>query len=272
MLKRLAILGMLLTVAMAPSPMPGQTVKAAAQGGAKGENQSQGKQGTPAPASALVNNPIQSGSAKPNGQPVAGEDKEQTVTIRGLPPVALADKRKTFWDHVLDWGPWIFNFGLVIVGALQVVLLKRTWKTIDRQANIMDTQAKDAKESSAQTFAVFKEQTDNLLISAKAATVTAFAADESSKAANAQIEMVKSKERARISVSASGREIEFPRHILLIQSPSKLLMTAPLAPSMSERKVKSSANRLTTFHTWGTLCPSISQASSGQTVTPLDPR
>ena len=43
---------------------------------------------------------------------------------------------KEFWDRVLVWGPWVFNFGLVAVGILQVVLLKRTWKTIERQANI----------------------------------------------------------------------------------------------------------------------------------------
>ncbi len=39
---------------------------------------------------------------------------------------------------LFDWGPWIFNLGLVIVGALQVWLLKVTWKTIRLQVNLQN--------------------------------------------------------------------------------------------------------------------------------------
>lgn len=65
----------------------------------------------------------------------------------------------------------------------------------------METQAKDARESVTQTLAILKEQTDNALISAKAATVSA-------RAANDQIQMMKGRERARISVSVSDEEFE----------------------------------------------------------------
>ena len=58
-----------------------------------------------------------------------------------------------------------------------------------RQADLMEQQAADARKSGAQTFSVLKEQTDNLLISAKANTVTAMAADESAKAAQRSAEL-----------------------------------------------------------------------------------
>lgn len=104
---------------------------------------------------------------------------------------------------------WILAFLGVIGGVVAVITLF----LIKRQADIMETQANDARESGAQTFAVLKEQTDNLLISAKAATVSAMAAEESSKAANAQIKMVRDKERARISVSVTANELEIsPSH------------------------------------------------------------
>lgn len=184
MLKRLAIVGLLLT---AVPPMPGQAIKAAAQGGDKSQNQSQSKQAATAPGPMFVGNPVQPGSAKPDGQSIAGEDKEHSVKLTGLPPVTLTDKPKTFWDHVLDWGPWVFNFGLVVVGILQVVLLKRTWKTIERQANIMDTQARDARESSAEATRI--------------ALAAAKAAQKSADAAIAQIQMMIAKERAWIEIT-----------------------------------------------------------------------
>ena len=130
MMKCLAILTVLLA---ATSPMPGQTVKPSAQGGDKSENRSQNNQGGPAQALPLVSKQIHTVPADPNGASVAGDDKEHSVKLTSLPPVMLADKGKTFWDHVLDWGPWVFNLFLVLVGVLQVVLLKRTWKTIERQ-------------------------------------------------------------------------------------------------------------------------------------------
>lgn len=82
---------------------------------------------------------------------------------------------------------WVIVYVTVAYSLITLLM----WRTIKRQANIMDAQAKDAKESDVQTFAVLKEQTDNATISAKAATVTALAADESAKAALAQIEVMK---------------------------------------------------------------------------------
>jgi hypothetical protein len=71
----------------------------------------------------------------------------------------------------------------------------------------MDIQATEAKKSSAETLAAIKEQNDNLLISAKAATVMAMASNKSAKAALSQIEMMKDKERARVEIKTMGLEL-----------------------------------------------------------------
>lgn len=85
------------------------------------------------------------------------------------------------------WREFIFptnvpNEVLAIAGIIGIFVAVWTLRTIRRQANIMDAQAKDAKASAAQTFEILKEQTDNLLISAKAATMSAAAASESAHA------------------------------------------------------------------------------------------
>jgi hypothetical protein len=166
MLKRLAIIAVLLA---AVAPMPGQAVEPTAQGGNNNQNQSQSKQGNPAQALTLVNKSEQPQATEDHSGQIAAEDKEHSVKLTSLPPVTIADKEKGFWDHVLDWGPWVANVLLAVVGILQVWLLLRTWKTIDRQANIMEKQAKDAQDSGA-------EATRIALATAKAAQKSAEAA------------------------------------------------------------------------------------------------
>jgi hypothetical protein len=194
MLKWLAMLAVFLAVAQASVPVPRQAVEAAAQGSGKSENQSQSKQGAATqtlPFVASNKSPI---TADQHGGQVAAEDEEHSVKLTSLPPITVTSQEKTIWDHVLDWGPWVFDFGLVAVGILQVVLLKWTWKAIERQANIMDKGAKDAHESGAEATRI--------------ALATAKAAQASAAAASAQIQMMKDKERARISVSVSDVEFE----------------------------------------------------------------
>lgn len=186
MLKHLAILAVL---AGALSPIPGTAIKSPTQSGDNGKSQSQGDQVPAMPALSSVKEPIQAGSSEKHGGTVAGKDKEHSVKLTSLPPITVADKTKGFWDHVLDWGPWISNFLLVAVGGLQVWLLLRTWKTIERQADIMDGQAKDAQESGAKTIEI--------------ALVTAQAAQKSADSSLAQIQAIIDKERARIFISPS---------------------------------------------------------------------
>lgn len=56
------------------------------------------------------------------------------MKISEVPPVSVLPAKR-------DWADWSylgFNFLLVVVGSLQVWLLLRTWKTIDRQADIQE--------------------------------------------------------------------------------------------------------------------------------------
>jgi hypothetical protein len=69
---------------------------------------------------------------------IAAQNQQQKITVVSLPDVSIAKQKKGFWDYLFEWGPWIFNLLLVIVGGLQVWLLLRTWKTIGRQADIAD--------------------------------------------------------------------------------------------------------------------------------------
>jgi hypothetical protein len=132
-------------------PIPGQTVKPAAQSADQGQSQGQDNQATASAAPSLVEKLKQPTPTDPHSGQVAGEDKEHSVKLTSLPSVTLTDKPKGFWDHVLDWGPWVSNFLLVVVGGFQVWLLKRTWKTIERQADLLERQT-DAAARSTEAF------------------------------------------------------------------------------------------------------------------------
>jgi hypothetical protein len=75
---------------------------------------------------------------------------------------------------------------------------------MNRQASLMEKQLAEMQSGGA----VAKESADAARVTAKAAALNAIAAEESAKAANAQIQMVRNKERARISVSVSNEEFE----------------------------------------------------------------
>jgi hypothetical protein len=172
MLKRLAIVGLLVLAGGAWPQVPGN--------GSGQHDRAQDKQES-------TNHP----------KPVVAVDSQHAANNQQQ---AAEKPPKYPWSELLAPAN-IPNWFLVVVGAVTGWFVYRTLKAIKRQADLMEAQAKDARESGAQTFAILKEQTDNLLISAKAATVSAMAADESSKAANAQIQMIKNKERARIALA-----------------------------------------------------------------------
>lgn len=118
--------------------MPGQAVKPPAQSGDKAQSHGQGNQSAPAPSPSLINKSEQPIAAENHTGQVAADEKEHSIKLTSLPPITLSDKRKTFWDHVLDWGPWVSNFLFLVVGGFQIWLLIRTWRTIDRQANLQE--------------------------------------------------------------------------------------------------------------------------------------
>ena len=115
------------------------------------------------------------------------EGRENSVRITSFPSVTIANKPKTLLDHVFDWGPWLFNLGLLLVGAFQIFLLYVTWTRIRKQAELMGGQLAEMKSGS--------QIADK---SAAAAKLAARAQMLAAKASLLTVEMIKSKERARL--------------------------------------------------------------------------
>jgi hypothetical protein len=134
--KRLAILAVVLAVLQIPVSIQGQSLKVPILNSGKDENQGQGKKGASSQASPVVNKSEKAPISDPHSGQAEDDGGGHTVKIISLPPVTLTDSTKSFWDHIFDWGPWIFNFLLVVVGALQVWLLLWTGRAVARQANL----------------------------------------------------------------------------------------------------------------------------------------
>jgi hypothetical protein len=209
---------MILTVLVALAPVPRQSVESSAQGADKG--QSQGNHATAAPTHSLVEQQEQPGASNPHSGQIASEDKEHSVKLTSLPPVTITDKQKTIWDHVLDWGPWAFNFLLVVVGGFQVWLLWKTWQKIGKQAELMEGQLGEMKtqaglmkaqaqimnaqaEHMASQVDLMKQQLTEMQIGSATAKLSAEAAKESAEVARSQTIVMKDRERARLIIQSA---------------------------------------------------------------------
>jgi hypothetical protein len=90
-------------------------------------NTSDQRETRPAPAALKTD----SNSPKSNGREPSPNADGNSIIVRQLPPVTVATPRRDW----ADWGTWIFNFLLVIVGALQVLLLGWTFRLVKHQAH-----------------------------------------------------------------------------------------------------------------------------------------
>jgi len=167
MLKRLAILGLLLTVIQAPAPIPGKASDNATGGSHEVQKQDTKSQPDSQPAVSVIPQ-NGTGPAKPNAEQPSAEDTSNSVTIRKLPTVSVGKD----WA---DWSYWGFGGILVVVGSLQVWFLFRTLGAIQVQAGHMERQTKILEDSVA-------------------------AAQKSADAALAQVEAAKSVQRAQLRV------------------------------------------------------------------------
>jgi len=86
--------------------------------------------GAPTPTVTKTNS---SGPTKTDSSEQHPEDAQHTVGIRKLPPVSVTKD----WA---DWGVWFFSGLLVIVGFLQVWLLRGTLRSIQHQTLLMERQ------------------------------------------------------------------------------------------------------------------------------------
>ena len=204
MLKHLVIF----TALVALAPVPGQSVESSAQVAGKGQGQGNHAATTPTPS--LVEKPKQLGASDPHSGQIVSEDKEHSVKLTSLPPVTITDKPKMFWDHALDWGPWVANFLLVIVGTLQVWLLWKTWQKIGKQAELTGGQLVEMRAQAqimdaqaghmASQVGLMKQQLTEMQTGSATAKLSAEAAKESADVARSQTKVMKDRERARLII------------------------------------------------------------------------
>lgn len=102
------------------------------------------------------------GSGANQKKPNAAKQSLAVAEPITVAPITIVDKQKTFWDHVLDWGPWAFNCLLVVAAGFQVWLLFRTWVQIKSQAETMKMQAEESKNSGTETLAAINRQADSM--------------------------------------------------------------------------------------------------------------
>jgi hypothetical protein len=148
MLNALAIVlfvGLMMQIAL---PMPGQEPGAATNGSDKATQMRKGDRNATNPPATLP--PIQPDDSGNKGQSITSQDKEQAVKLTNIPPITIVEKDKTWKDRLFDWGPWVFNLLLVIVGAVGVWLARRTLGTMDRQADSLRQQVEDARRANTE--------------------------------------------------------------------------------------------------------------------------
>jgi len=129
-----------LAMQVAP-PMPGQQTGTAGNSSNE-EKKERNATDTSTEKSVPIKPKIAPTNPKDEGHDVGTKNKEQSVKLMSVPPITIVEKQKTPLDYVFDWGPWAFSLCLVAVGVIGVILAHRTLKTMDRQAGLMETQAR----------------------------------------------------------------------------------------------------------------------------------
>ena len=109
------ILTMLLAVVQTAPPIPRKAANSATSSSQKVQKKTGGNQAPTAPSESQVN-----ASAAPNHEAARNEqgtdNAQNSVSVSKLPPVTITAPKRDW----VDWGFWVFNLLLVVVGALQV--------------------------------------------------------------------------------------------------------------------------------------------------------
>ncbi len=139
-MRKVLLVALFIGIAMQVAPpIPGQQTRAASNSSDRTAKKRQGDQSAAKPPATLPALQPDDSSKKGNG--VAPKDTEYSVKLTGSPVVSIADKNKTTWDYIFDWGPWFFNLLLVAVGIVGAILAYRTIGLVDRQTTAMQMQA-----------------------------------------------------------------------------------------------------------------------------------
>jgi hypothetical protein len=151
------VLAVILAVMQALPPIPRQASDSPAGASKKVQNQPKSEQTDPKHSPASVN-ADQTQSHDPHTGKQTGEDTPNSIKVSELPPVTVAGRGRDW----ADWGYWCFSLLLVIVGALQVWLLRSTLLAIQTQAGHMERQA-GIMEGQLEAMKEAGEQTDKLI-------------------------------------------------------------------------------------------------------------
>ena len=143
MLKRLAILGLLLAVA-GSAPLPGQTTDHGNQSSHNPKDQAAKGKAPSKPTITLVEKNCQSDQLKDDPDCKKAENEIQLVTIREVPTTGIAIQSSAKRDKY-DWLAYWGALALVGVGFIGVILARMTLLAIKRQADLMKEQADLAK-------------------------------------------------------------------------------------------------------------------------------
>jgi len=161
-------------------PILGQTAQREDGSRHNPEKQTNGSQNPSVPTLTIIQKNCDSEAFKNDSDCKATKDKQSTVAVSKLPTAHVTIDGNAPRDRY-DWVAYIGSLLLVVAGLggigvgittlcylrkqaaemqLQRKAMVRTLTEIRRQADLMDIQAGEARESGKQTFAVLKEQVE----------------------------------------------------------------------------------------------------------------
>jgi hypothetical protein len=181
-------LAVFLTVVQTAPPIPRKAADNSAQVATQVKNESTTKQAPALPSPAPLKTDSD-GPPKTDSKEQRPNNAEHTVGISKLPPVSVTRD----WA---DWGVWVFSLLLVVVGVLQVGLLRSTLGAIRRQADEMGRQVDLAFGQLRAMHEQITEMSTQTDVLEKSVAV----AKESADATKDSVNTMKAKERARIVV------------------------------------------------------------------------
>jgi hypothetical protein len=139
---KLLAIAMLLTIMQAPPPVPRKAANHPAKTGENSQRQTNDDK-APAPKPDAALNPDAAKRNEAKGEKVESKNTAQPIQVTQLPNVTVNPSHRDW----ADWGIWVFNFFLVVVGGFQVFLLWGTLRAIRRQADQMERQTTKLEES-----------------------------------------------------------------------------------------------------------------------------
>lgn len=152
---KILILTVVLSVVQTSVPVPRQASNNPASASGKVQKKAKDKDTPPSPTPPPINQD-QPCAAEGNTNQQGCNNAEHPIAITKLPPVAIIPAKRDW----VDWGLWVFNALLVVVGGFQIWLLIRQLKIINRQADIAQNQENQMASAGQQTERIIAQMKD----------------------------------------------------------------------------------------------------------------